>query len=238
MITLPRSLRLPAALLAIALLGAPGLAQDAQPERVAFLGDSMMKLLGHQGSREMGKRPGVTVVTNFTSLGSGLARLDAFDWLAKFDAVMKETHPTLVIIALGTNDKQPLATAEGRTVRPGDPAWAPEYGKRVGQAMDILLKGGATRVYWMELPDMKEPQHQADSTEINAVVKGQAAERPAVTFFGTRSILSRKPGEFTKFMVDSTGRPIEYRDGDGVHLTRAGADFVVTKLIAALWPKP
>ncbi len=236
--TLTRPVRLPAALLALALaLTGTGLAQQAQPERVAFLGDSMMKLLGHQGTREMGKLPGVTVVTNFTSLGSGLARLDAFDWMAKFDTVMRETRPTLVIVALGTNDKQPMATADGRTVRPGEPDWTPEYARRVGQAMDILLKGGAARVCWMELPVMKNPQHEADAAAINDVVKEQAAARPAVTFFGVRSFLSRKPGEFSKYMIDATGKPIEFRDVDGVHLTRAGADLVVTKLIAALWPK-
>jgi hypothetical protein len=230
----PRPL-LAAVLLALG-LAASALGQ-AQPERVAFVGDSMMKLPGHQGSREMSKRPGVTVVTNFVSLGSGLARLDAFDWMAKLDSVMKETHPTLVIVGLGTNDKQPMATADGRTVRPGDPAWVPEYGRRVGQAMDILLTGGAARVYWLELPDMKDPQHQADANEINVVVREQAASRPAVTFFETRRLTSRKPGEFSKFMISPAGKPVEYRDGDGVHMSRAGADLLVAKLIEALWPK-
>ncbi|MFO7534833.1 MAG: DUF459 domain-containing protein [Kiritimatiellia bacterium] len=236
MTTNPRPLLSAVLLLAVG-LAAPALGQ-AQPERVAFVGDSMMKLIGHQGNREMSKLPGVTVVTNFVSLGSGLARLDAFDWMAKFDSVMKETRPTLVIIALGTNDKQPMATANGHIVRPGEPAWAPEYGRRVGQAMDILLTGGAARVYWLELPDMKDPRHQADANEINAVVREQAAARPAVTFFETRVLLSRKPGEYTKFRIGPTGKPIEIRDVDGIHLSRAGADLVVQKLIAALLAKP
>lgn len=232
----PNRLRSAILLLALA-LAAPALGQT-QPERVAFLGDSMMKLLGHQGSREMAKRPDVTVVTNFASLGSGLARLDAFDWMGKCETVMKEARPTLVIVALGTNDKQPLTVDNGQVVRPGDPAWAAEYGRRVGQVMDILIAGGARRVVWLELPDMKEPSLQADVNEINATVQAQAATRPAVTFFGTRVFLSRKPGEYTKYRIDSAGKPIEIRDVDGIHLSRAGADMVVQKLIAALWANP
>lgn len=215
----------------------PALAQEAKPERVAFLGDSMMKLLGHQGNREISKLPHALVVTNFASIGSGLARLDAFDWMAKFASVMAEQKPDTVIIALGANDKQPMQT-KGQIVRPGDPAWTAEYSRRIGQAMDILISGGARRVFWLELPDMKNPAHQADADEINAAVQGQAASRPAVTYFRTRPFLSRKPGEFAKYIIDAKGKPIELRDADGIHLTRAGADLTVAKLIEALWPQP
>lgn len=214
------------------------LAQQSEPERVAFLGDSMMKITGHQGEREMSKLPNVLVVTNFSSLGSGLARLDAFDWMAKFEAVMKENKPTVLVIALGTNDKQPMALANGTLVRPGDPGWVTEYSRRVGQAMDIMIAGGAKRIYWLELPDMKDPDHQKDSDEINAIVREQAAGRPVVTFFEIRPFLSRKKGEFSRYMVDSSGKPIEFRSPDGVHLSRAGADLVIKKLISAHWPKP
>lgn len=219
-------------------LALPALAQQPEPDRVALLGDSMMKLPGHQGAREMGKLPNVIVVTNFSSLGTGLARLDVFDWMAKFDSIMKESKPTLVIIALGTNDKQPMALPTGAVVRPGEPGWLPEYSRRVGQAMDILISGGAKRLYWLELPDMKDPDQQADANEINSAFKAEASSRPAVTFFPIRPFLSRKPGEFSRYMIDSSGKPVDIRDTDGIHLTRAGADLVVQKLIASIWPKP
>ena len=222
-----------AAALALAL---PTLAQDTpKPDRVAFLGDSMMKLLGHQGNRELGKLPQAEVVTNFASLGSGLARLDAFDWMAKFEAVMAEQKPDIAIVAIGANDKQPMQT-DGQIVRPGDPAWNAEYNRRVGQAMDILIRGGVRRIVWLELPDMKDTAHQADADEINAAFKAQAESRPEVVYFQIRLFLSRKPGEFTKFRIDPRGRPIDLRDADGIHLTRAGADLVVEKLIEFLWP--
>ena len=228
----PHTLRLAAGLTLV--LAAVLHGQDKPVEKVAFLGDSMMKLLGHQGSRELARIPGVAVVTNFTSLGSGLARLDAFDWMAQFEAVMKEHSPTLVIIALGTNDRQPMQLDGGRIVRPGEDGWTAEYGRRVGQAMDVLVRGGAVRICWLELPDMKDPGFQADANTINAIVREQAASRPAVLYFGTRRFLSRKPGEFTKYLVGPGGKPLDCRDPDGIHLTRAGADLVVERLMDEL----
>jgi len=207
-----------------------------ETERVALVGDSMMKLLAHQAGREFVKRPGVEVVLQFTSLGSGLARLDAFDWMAKLEAIMTEHHPHTVIVALGANDRQPMALPDGRTVEPGDPAWEEEYARRVGQAMDTLLKGGARRVVWLELPDMRDEPIQKDAEIINAIFRREAERRPHVFFFETRPFLSRKTGGFTKFLMDERGRPVEIRDPDGIHLSRAGADLVAAHLIRFLWP--
>jgi len=218
-------------------LAAASAQEPAAPARVAFLGDSMMKLLGHQGTRVISRLPQAVVATNFSSIGSGLARLDAFDWIAKIDSVMAEQKPDIVILALGANDKQPMQI-DGQVLQPGDPDWTREYRLRVGKAMDRLIAGGARRILWLELPDMKSPSHQADADAINAAVEAEAATRPAVLFFRIRPFLSRTPGEFTKYRIDPRGKPIDLRDGDGIHLTRAGADLVMDQLIAFLWPQP
>lgn len=226
-----------AALALAAFLPAAGGAEPAPAVRVAFLGDSMMKLLGHQGEREMGKLPGVAVVTNYTSLGSGLARLDAFNWMAKFESVVAEAKPTLAVVALGTNDRQPMEKADGTVVRPGEPGWDEEYGRRTAQALDLLAAGGA-RIYWLELPDMQDAVRQADADAVNALFRKACAGRAGVTFFETRPFLSRKPGEYTKFKIGPGGKPIELRSADGIHLSRAGADLLIEKLIAAALAKP
>ncbi len=217
---------------------AAAFAAAEETERVALIGDSMMKLLAHQAGREFVKRPGVEVALQFTSLGSGLARLDAFDWMGKLESIMADLHPHTVIVALGANDRQPMILEGGRIVEPGDPAWETEYARRVGMAMDILLKGGARRVVWLELPDMRDESVQKDADFINRVFRREAESRPNVFFFETRPLLSRKSGGFTKFLMDERGRPFEIRDPDGIHLSRAGADLVAAYLMRFLWPTP
>lgn len=202
------------------------------PQRVLILGDSMMRLLSHSLERELAKHPGVTATT-FTSLGSGLARLDAFDWLGKMRSAMEETKADTVIVALGTNDKQALQMNGGGVFQPGDPTWAAEYARRVGAAMDILVRGGARQVIWMELPDMRVAKNQADAMEINAILRREAGTR-AIRIFETKSILSRKPGTFSPYLIGIDGMPLAVRDADGVHLSRAGADLMAAKLMAAM----
>ena len=205
----------------------------ATPQRVLIMGDSMMRLLSHSLERELAKHPGVTTTT-FTSLGSGLARLDAFDWLGKMRSAMDEVKPDTVIVALGTNDKQALQADGSAVVQPGDPAWNTEYTRRVGAAMDILVRGGARQVFWMELPDMRVDRNQADAMEINAVFRQEAGMRPAIHIFETKSVLSRKPGTYSPYLIGRDGLPLAVRDADGVHLSRAGADLTAGKLTAAI----
>lgn len=205
----------------------------ATPQRVLILGDSMMRLLSHSLERELAKHPGVTATT-FTSLGSGLARLDAFDWLGKMRSAMDETKPDAVIVALGTNDKQALQADGSAVVQPGDPAWSTEYARRVGAAMDILVRGGSRQVLWMVLPDMRVAKNQSDAMEINAIIRQEAALRPVIHIFDTRSLLSRKPGTYSPYLIGSDGLPLAVRDADGVHLSRAGADLTAGKLTAAM----
>ncbi len=205
----------------------------AAPRRVLILGDSMMQLLSHSLERELARRPGVTATT-FTSLASGLARLDAFDWLGKMRSAMGEAKPDTVIVGLGTNDKQALQAEGSAVVQPGDPAWNKEYARRVGEAMDILVNGGARQVIWMELPDMRDERHQADALEINAILRQEAKLRPAIRIFDTKALLSRKPGTFSPYLIGRNGMPLAVREGDGIHLSRAGADLTAAKLVSEL----
>ncbi|MEI7435193.1 MAG: DUF459 domain-containing protein [bacterium] len=205
----------------------------ATPQRVLILGDSMMRLLAHSLERELARQPGVTA-TIFTSLASGLARLDTFDWLGKMRSEIVEARPDFVIVALGTNDKQAMQVDGGVIVQPGDEAWNKAYAQRLGTAMDILTSGGSRQVLWMELPDMRDARHQADATEINAILRKEAGLRPSIHIFETRALLSRKPGTFSSYLIGRDGMPLAVRENDGIHLSRAGADLAASKLIAAM----
>ncbi len=205
-----------------------------QQASVLLMGDSMMRLFGSAMEKELLKKEGVTA-SSFTSLGSGLARLDAFDWMAKASVLMEEKKPATVIVSLGANDHQVLMSASGEKIPVDTPEWNQEYGRRIGKILDLLVTGGAKRVIWLTLPDMKEPAHQEYASVVNKLVAEQAATRQTVMLFDTAPILARKPGKFVSYVMGADGSIITVRDRDGVHLSADGAKRLAQALVLAYW---
>ena len=207
---------------------APDWGRAAERTPVLMIGDSMMRLLGVAIEKEL-KTEGVQPAASFSSLGSGLARMDAFDWFAKVDSLMKEHRPATVVVTLGTNDKQTLKDTTGRVIVFGTPEWETEYASRIGRIMDEIIKGGASRVIWLLLPDMKESWHQEYATLMNALYAREAANgerKDKVVLFDMRPLLTRKPGTFSQYMMSPDGVALKVRDADGVHLSPIGAQRV------------
>lgn len=216
---------------------ASGVSHAAEGAPVLMIGDSMMRLLGLAMEKEL-KTAGIQPAASFSSLASGLARMDAFDWFAKVDALMKEHKPATVIVTLGANDRQSLKDTSGRVVPFGSPEWEKEYALRVGRIMDELLKGGATRVVWLLLPDMREPVQQEYAQFVNGIFaqqKAVEARKDKVVLFDMAPLLSRKPGMFSLYVMAPNGSVLTVRDTDGIHLTNPGAQRVAQSLVKTYW---
>ena len=205
-----------------------------QRSPVLMIGDSMMRLLGNALEKELGKIPDVKA-SSFTSLGSGLARLDAFDWMAKSIALMDEKKPSTVIVSLGANDHQVLVDLSGKKILVDTPAWSLEYGRRIKQIMELLTQGGAKRIIWLTLPDMKESTQQSYAQAVNKIITEQAALHPVVSLFDTAPILARKPGKFVSYVMGADGSVVTVRDTDGVHLSTDGAKRLAQAIVLAYW---
>jgi len=222
-----------------ALAFASGAARAADGAPVLMIGDSMMRLLGIAMEKELAAA-GVSPATSFSSLASGLARMDAFDWFAKVDELMKQHKPATVVVSLGANDRQSLKDTTGRVVPFGQPEWDREYGLRIGRIMDELIKGGATRVVWLLLPDMKEPAQQEYAQSINALFKREAAvesRKDKVVLFDMAPLLTRRPGTFSQYVMAPNGAALTVRDSDGIHLTNVGSKRVAQSLVQTYWKK-
>jgi len=215
----------------------PRVSCAAEMAPVLMIGDSMMRLLGIALEKEL-KAANVQPATSFSSLGSGLARMDAFDWFAKVQSLMAEHKPATVIVTLGANDRQTLKDAAGRVVPFGTPEWEAEYSLRIGRIMDEIDKGGAARVIWLLLPDMKEPVHQEYAQLVNAIAKKEAtvdARKDKFVLFDMAPLLSRKPGTFSMYMMAPNGSALTVRDVDGVHVTSVGAQRVAQAIVKTFW---
>jgi len=211
-----------------------GAAERTARAPVLMVGDSMMRLLSVALEKEFRKQ-GIEAAS-FASLGSGLVRLDAFDWYAKISGLMDTHKPGTVIVVLGTNDDQPLLDEKGQTVNKGTDAWDLEYSKRLGKIMDTFLEHGALRVIWLLQPDMKQAAHQRYADRLNALITAEAGTRPAVLLFDSRAVLCRRPGApYSATLVGKDGQMIQVRDSDGVHLSRDGAERLAVAVVAAHW---
>ena len=203
---------------------------------VLLIGDSMMRLPAHAMERELAKMPDIEVAT-FSGIGTGLARLDAFDWLAKIDELCAAHRPKLAVVALGANDRQPMMKEDRGLVQPGTPEWDTEYAARVGRAMDRLLAGGCDRIIWLQLPPMREPVMAEFARHVNELVVAQAAQRPQVVAHDFSALVAdRRTGGFTARRMDPlTAASISVRDIDGIHLSPEGAHLLANALIKEYW---
>lgn len=213
----------------------PPATQEAVREPVLMVGDSMMKLLSIAFEKEFRKRD--IPAASFASLGSGLVRLDAFDWYGKVDELMMTHHPGTVVVTLGANDNQTLLSDSGATIARGSPVWSEAYAVRLARMMDLFSARGARRVIWILLPDMQQAAHDRYAQLFNALLADVARERPFVTLFDPRPTLRRRTKEaYTATLVGSAGQIIQVRAADGIHLSREGAALLADAVIKAYWP--
>ncbi|MDA3875268.1 MAG: DUF459 domain-containing protein [Kiritimatiellae bacterium] len=223
-------------LLTVCTLGLSGFSSrlQAAPERVLIIGDSMMQVTAHATTLALDKRSGVTSKSQ-TSLGSGLARLDVYDWMGEADSLVKEFNPDVTMVWIGTNDQQAMQTTDQGTVQLNEKAWEEEYARRVGLLMDKLTVAKGSKVYWLELPVMRDEKMTEEVAVINRIAKAEADKRDQVEFFPTGNILTRKPGVYSPILIGNTGRPIKVREVDGIHLSREGADRVAESFVKTIF---
>jgi len=216
---------------------APRVSSAAEKVPVLMIGDSMMRLLGVAMEKEL-KASGIQPASSYSSLASGLARMDAFDWFAKVESLMSEYKPAIVVVTLGANDRQALKDSTGRVVQFGSAEWEKEDALRVGRIMDELIKGGAHKIIWLLLPDMKAPVQQAYAQFVNTLfIREATAEtrKDKIVLYDMRPLLSRKPGTFSLYMMAPNGAALTVRDVDGIHLTNPGAQRVAQALVQTYW---
>ena len=197
-------------------------ASSADAADVLIIGDSMMKSVARALKKECVTRElSVEVVT---SIGSGLARLDLFDWHQTIRTLVAEQNPKTVFIMMGANDNQTMQVG-GAALVFGISAWNLEYGRRAGKLMDLIVAGEAEKIFWLGLPCMRERGLDSDTKVISRTVSQQAAARPNVDFISTYKMFSKK-GKYSAYIIQKSGMPLDVRSSDGIHLNRNGAELL------------
>ncbi len=212
-------------------------ASDA-PSPVLLIGDSMMRLPGMAVERELARTIPSVQAHTFAGIGTGLARLDTFDWMAKIKELCDTHTPRVAVVALGANDRQPMQIpGHHSVVRPDTPEWDTEYAARIARAMDLFLSQGCDKIIWLLLPPMRDPAVHEHAMKLNDMATAAAETRPQVKLFDVGSLFAdRRTGGFTERMVDPVSAAAgTVRERDGIHLSPQGARMLASALVAKYW---
>jgi hypothetical protein len=202
-----------------------------KPLRLWVGGDSLAQVFG-QSLVNASQATGLIAPKLHYEISSGLARPDFYDWPGALGDDVKAQKPEVVVMLLGANDAQGLMLPSGDPVPDvSDPRWSPEYRRRVGAVMD-QLKADGRLVVWVGQPPMRSATFDARMKVVNAAYAAEAAERPWVVYVDPAKVVGDAQGHFADLVPGPDGKPEDVRQGDGIHLTRAGGDRLAERVLA------
>ena len=200
---------------------------------VLVVGDFMAGGVAEGLTDAFASSPDVKIVDKWNG-SSGFVRDDYYNWPASLPMILTETKPTVVIVMIGTNDRQQMLIGDTRE-SVGTPAWISEYEKRV-VAMALALRTGAAPVIWVGEPAHRSSQMSASMTVFNDIYR-KNVEAIGGTFVDIWDGFVDENGVFQQSGVDMNGLPARLRGSDGISFSKAGkrkAAFYVEKPLRQL----
>jgi len=156
-------------------------------------------------------------------VGTGISKSDLVDWIELAAKQVRRHEPDAVVVLIGANEGFPLPRPSG-----GGQAqccgtdWQAAFAARVRKMIETYLQDGAGRVYWLTVPQPRDPARQEIADAVNAAVSAaaaQAGDRVSALDLDERFA---PDGDYTD-AIDVDGRERIVREQDGIHLNAAGA---------------
>jgi len=185
-------------------------ASKSDPVRVWVGGDSMAGELGWALEPMLDKTKVFKPILYY-KVSSGICRWDFFDWGKKMESVMRAARPDAVVMMIGTNDTQSV-WKDGKWISYGTSQWKTVYEQRVSDMMEIMLRGGARRVYWVGMPMMRESWRNSRMKLIDKLIQNAAADHPGAEYVDAWGLFVDSSGDYAA----------DWRLADGVHFTVEG----------------
>jgi hypothetical protein len=201
------------------------------PLRVWVIGDSLAPPVG-TALRALGAASGLMRVSVGAWGGTGLARPDIFDWPVFVAGNPPPLTPEVVVVLLGANDGQGMASPDGWLAF-GTPEWDARYTALVGGFTDQLLTL-SRRVYWVGQPIMGTPNYDSRMRHISRIIREQAALLLEARFIEAYRLFQGEEGGFAIDLADAEGNPVTVRSADGIHYTAAGGQRLASRIMEEL----
>ncbi|MBB4952514.1 hypothetical protein H4S14_000556 [Agrobacterium vitis] len=206
----PRALALPSA--------PPAPAKIDNAQKILVIGDFFASGLGDGLKEAFRDAPGTQIETRSNG-SSGLVRDDYFDWRKQLPKMLDDIKPAIVVVALGTNDRQQMPASGGDQRFPSD-GWFKDYEKRVDGLVKVITARKIPLI-WVGLPPVKSPGMSADLVKFNALYR-KATEQAGAEFIDIWDGFVDENGAFVLTGSDVNGQQARLRGPDGISMTDAG----------------
>lgn len=193
--------------------------RQAPSQFVLVLGDRLAAQLAEGlADAYVDERARIAVIAN-TEDESGYLPTPV-DWTTKFPAAVAAAKPTATVIALGSDDLQPIRDGEV-FAQPLTDRWLELYARRVDDVL-AALRGQTGRVIVLGLAPVGNASVSEEYRRLDELLRSRAA-RAGFTFVDVWDGFVDEEGQFLTFGPAVDGQRRRLRLSDGVRFTRAGS---------------
>lgn len=183
---------------------------------VLVVGDFLAGGLAEGLETAYAESPGVRIVDR-TNGSSGFVRDDFYDWNAAIGPILEEEEPAVVVVMIGSNDRQQIVV-DGKRENPRSEAWLEEYVRRVTHFAETVTEDDVPLI-WTGVTPFKSSSMSSDMLAFNDIYK-RVAEQVGGEFVDIWDGFVDENGSFVFTGPDMNGQPVRLRSGDGINLTR------------------
>lgn len=197
---------------------APQIAKNENARRVLVVGDFIANGAAAGLNEAFAESPNVAIDKHVNG-SSGFVRDDHYDWPANIGAILEEKEPDIVVVLIGSNDRQQLRV-DGRNREVLSDEWRAEYGARIDRFVGEIAESGAVLI-WAGSPPFRFRSMSADILAFNDIYRA-AAEGADGYFVDIWDGFVDADGNFIERGTDIKGQTVRLRNSDGINFTRAG----------------
>jgi hypothetical protein len=215
----------------------PARAQAPEPLHIAFVGDSMADGLWGAMFRRLGKDKCLAEKIKLirkAKNGTGLTRLDQFNWVDELGKIVEDSHPDLFVGSFGINDRQGIVEKDKRAIAYPSAAFDARYTSLVEDVVRAgLAKGGSMMI--VGLPIMLDDDANSDAETNNklfqAAVKAVGDDKVS---YAPPWTSGANPEKYEPYLPNAKNTMVLVRASDGIHFTSVGYDMVLEAIYPSL----
>jgi hypothetical protein len=203
---------------AVAVPEKPVVEKAENAKRILVVGDFLAGGLADGLTVAFGENANALVVDRSNG-SSGLVRDDYYDWPGQIGSVIDAENPTVVVVMLGSNDRQQMRVQDNRE-QPRSQVWTAEYERRITTLVKAIRDRQLPLIWIGNLP-FKAGSMSSDMVAFNDIY------RRIVTDNGGEYVdiwdgFVDETGTFVASGPDVNGQPAQLRASDGINVTRQG----------------
>ncbi|MFN2616569.1 MAG: hypothetical protein ABR581_05520 [Thermoleophilaceae bacterium] len=214
---------------------------DAAAHRPVLLatGDSMIQIVDTKIAQRLRRGHHRIRVRSDARVSTGISKPFLLDWRRHARHQVGRYHQRATVVFIGANDGFDMRTPSGAKAACCGAAWVGEYARRARRMMITYARKGRAHVYWLLLPQARGGFFRKVYPRVNAALRQAASSLRQVSLLKGKVQLIHLNRVFTphghyRAVMRWRGHLRRVRQGDGIHLSTAGAAIAAFYVAHAL----